>query len=159
MALGPLLESTLSFVSEKLSRRAIEVEKGISDTASVMGDPERLQQLLLNLLLNAADAMPDGGTLGLHLAPDAEDGIELRVSDTGAGIRPRDLARIFEPFFTTKAAGEGNGLGLMVAKGIVSDHGGHIEVNSEEGRGTEFRIVFPNREGSEAGAERRSASA
>jgi signal transduction histidine kinase len=141
--LGPLIETTLSFLTEKLRRRAIEVESNVVEPATLIGDPERIQQLLLNLCLNATDAMPDGGVLRLA-ASSLEDGtIELRVADSGAGIREADLSRIFEPFFTTKAAGEGNGLGLMVAKGIVTDHGGSIEVLSGEGEGTEFRMIFP----------------
>ncbi|HVH19493.1 MAG TPA: ATP-binding protein, partial [Myxococcota bacterium] len=73
-----------------------------------------------------------------------EDGAaQVRVADTGSGIRPEDIDRIFDPFFTTKPAGEGNGLGLMVCKGIVGDHAGTIDVQSTLGRGTEFRIALP----------------
>ncbi|MGH0031059.1 MAG: protoglobin domain-containing protein [Myxococcota bacterium] len=142
LLLGPLVERTLSFVSEKLARRHIEVVKSIDDVASVSGDPERLQQLLLNLFLNAADAMPDGGELRVTLC-EKDGGAEITVADTGTGIRPQDLSQIFDPFFTTKPAGEGNGLGLMVCKGIVGDHGGVIEAASEEGDGTEFRVHLP----------------
>ena len=140
--MAPLLERTLSFVSEKLSRRHIEVSTDLADTRSVMGDPERLQQLFLNLFLNAADAMPDGGELQVTLH-EQDDQIVIRVADTGSGIRPQDLSQIFDPFFTTKPAGEGNGLGLMVCKGIVGDHGGVIAAASEVGQGTEFRIQLP----------------
>jgi signal transduction histidine kinase len=143
VALDAVLESSLSFVAEKLARRGIEVEREIGPVGSVMGDSERLQQLFLNLFLNAADAMPDGGELRVSLARgDAGDAV-IRVADSGSGIRPEDLERIFDPFFTTKPAGEGNGLGLMVCKGIVGDHGGTIEVTSELDRGTAFRITFP----------------
>jgi two-component system NtrC family sensor kinase len=86
--------------------------------------------------------MPDGGQLGVTLR--MEDGdIVARVSDTGAGIPEADLERIFDPFFTTKPAGEGNGLGLMVCRGIVGDHGGTIEATSREGAGSEFVIRLP----------------
>jgi signal transduction histidine kinase len=143
VALDAVLESSLSFVGEKLGRRGIEVEREIAPVGSVIGDSERLQQLFLNLFLNAADAMPEGGRLQVSLARgDAADAV-IRIADTGAGIRPEDLERIFDPFFTTKPAGEGNGLGLMVCKGIVGDHGGTIEVASEPGAGTEFRIALP----------------
>lgn len=141
--LEPLLETTLSFVSEKLKRHGIEVERDFEATESLIGDPERLQQLLLNLFLNAADAMPNGGVLRVSLRPSDDGQIELGVADNGSGIAPQDLPRIFEPFFTTKPAGEGNGLGLMVAKGIVTDLGGTIEVSSGLGMGTAFRVVFP----------------
>jgi signal transduction histidine kinase len=109
----------------------------------VLGDPERLQQLFLNLFMNAVDAMPDGGELRVALASTADGKIEITVADDGQGIPERDLPRIFEPFFTSKEAGTGHGLGLMVAKGIVTDHGGSIEVESQEGHGTEFRVLFP----------------
>ena len=108
----------------------------------VLGDAEKLQQLFLNLVMNAIDAMPDGGTLAVHLAP-CEAGIEVRVSDTGKGVAPGDLDRIFDPFYTTKGSGAGFGLGLAVANGIVVDHGGSIEVESAPAEGTEFRIVLP----------------
>src|SRR5262245_9297175 len=143
VSLGPLLETTLSFVAEKLRGRGIRVERELGTVPSVLGDPERLQQLFLNLFLNAADAMPDGGELRVALAPTPDGGVLVRVADTGVGISETDLPRIFEPFFTSKPAGEGNGLGLMVAHGIVKDHGGSIAVESRVGGGTEFRIEFP----------------
>jgi signal transduction histidine kinase len=144
VALEGLLESTLSFLSEKIGRRKIQVERAYEPVVSVAGDPERLQQLLLNLLMNAADAMPEGGKLRLGLRPADDGGVELRIGDSGAGIREADLPRIFEPFFTTKESGQGNGLGLMVAQGIVKDHGGSIHVTSREGEGTEFCILLPS---------------
>jgi len=143
VALAPLLEASISFVSEKLQRRGIEVVREIAPVPSLMGDPERLQQLLLNLLLNAADAMPAGGRLRVSLASGEGSDVVIRVGDTGTGIRPEDLDRIFDPFFTTKPAGEGNGLGLMVCKGIVTDHGGAITVTSQVGVGTEFCVSLP----------------
>jgi len=143
VALDALLETTLSFVAEKVERRGIEVVREIRPQGSVLGDPERLQQLFLNLFLNAADAMPDGGQLRVTLERGEDGAAQVRVADTGSGIRPEDIDRIFDPFFTTKPAGEGNGLGLMVCKGIVGDHAGTIDVQSTLGRGTEFRIALP----------------
>ncbi len=143
--LGALLHDTLSFMGEKLRSRGIEVEHDFRKVPTLYGDPDRLQQLALNLFFNAVDAMPDGGTLRVTLRP-AEDGaLDLAVSDTGCGIDPDKLARIFDPFFTTKPAGEGNGLGLVVAKNIILDHAGEVDVKSEPGRGTEFRITLPTR--------------
>ena len=143
VALDALLETTLSFVDEKLARRRVEVEREFAPVGTVMGDPERLQQLLLNLFLNAVDAMPDGGCLRVSLAPGGHGKAVVCVADTGTGIRPEDIERVFDPFFTTKPAGEGSGLGLMVCKGIVGDHGGTIEVTSDPDAGTEFRIQLP----------------
>ncbi len=144
VSLDPLIETTLAFIREKLTQNGIEARSaGSTGPGTVLGDPERLQQLFLNLLLNAVDAMPDGGELRIELGTSEGGNIEIKLSDDGSGIDKHDLPRIFEPFFTTKEAGSGNGLGLMVAKGIVTDHGGDISVVSEPGRGTEFRILFP----------------
>lgn len=143
VALDALLDTTLSFLSEKLKARRVEVVRSYEPVTSVLGDPERLQQLLLNLFLNATDAMPGGGELRVRLRPASGGEVEVRVADTGTGIPEADLERVFDPFFTSKPAGEGSGLGLAVAQGIVTDHGGTIEVASEVGKGTEFRIVLP----------------
>ena len=143
VSLEPLVETTLSFVSEKLKRRGIEISRSFEAVPSLVGDPERLQQVFLNLFLNAADAMPDGGELRVSLRPGPDGEVEVRVADTGCGIAPQHLPRIFEPFFSTKPAGEGSGLGLMVVKGIVSDHGGSIDASSTLGQGTEFCVRLP----------------
>jgi len=143
VSLESVIETTLAFLTEKFSRRGIEIECELDSAPSVLGDPERLQQLFLNLFMNAVDAMPEGGRLRISLKTTADDEIEIAVADDGQGIPERDLPRIFEPFFTSKEAGTGNGLGLMVAKGIVKDHGGSMKVESEQGRGTEFQIVLP----------------
>ncbi len=143
VALAPLLESMLAFLTEKLKHRGIESVCRFEPVPSVLGDPERLQQLFLNLFMNAADAMPEGGELRISLACDAEGDVEVRVADTGEGIPADQADRIFDPFFTTKAAGEGNGLGLAVAHGIVAEHHGSIEVAHSGAEGTEFRILLP----------------
>ncbi len=119
LSLDPLLDSTLSFIAEKLARRGIGVKRAFERVPGIVGDQERLQQLFLNLFLNAADAMPDGGELRVSLSESGDGEVEVRVADTGSGIPEADLARIFEPFFTTKEVGQGNGLGLLVAKGIA----------------------------------------
>jgi signal transduction histidine kinase len=150
--LGEVVDSTLVFVAEKLRRREIRVHRNYKPVAAVLGDPEKLQQLFLNLFLNAADAMPEGGKLRVLLAPAESDleaaeasdpGVEIRVADTGVGIASDVLPHIFQPFYTTKPSGRGSGLGLMVAHNIVGEHGGDIEVSSAVGTGTEFCIVLP----------------
>ncbi len=141
--LPEVLDTALAFLSEKLRRRGVEVERRYEPVPELKGDPDKLQQLFLNLLLNAADAMPDGGRLTVSMACAGDRELDVRIADTGVGIPEPDLAQLFKPFFSTKPAGRGSGLGLVVAKGIVVDHGGHIEVRSEVGAGTEFRIRLP----------------
>lgn len=144
--LRTLIDDTLGFLGEKFRRRNIVAERQLKSVPTLYGDPDRLQQLFLNLFLNAADAMPQGGTLRVSLKPVGNNGVEVRVADTGLGIPPEKLAQIFDPFFTTKTAGQGHGLGLVVAKGIVLDHEGSVDVRSELGRGTEFQITLPGGE-------------
>ena len=143
--LAPLIENTLSFLAEKLRRRGITVETDLRPVPAVVADGEKLQQLFLNLFLNAVDAMPTGGALRVALAPHGEQEVEIRIADTGVGIEPQALGHIFEPFYTTKPAGQGSGLGLVVAHGIVLEHEGTIDAASTPGVGTEFRIVLPTR--------------
>jgi signal transduction histidine kinase len=138
-----ILDTALAFLSEKLRRRGVEVERRYHPVPALSGDAEKLQQLFLNLFLNAIDAMPEGGRLAVALEPAGADEVRVRVSDNGVGIAPQDVEHVFKPFFTTKPAGRGSGLGLVVAEGIVTDHGGRIEVASEPGHGTEFTVHLP----------------
>jgi signal transduction histidine kinase len=141
--LAATLQTTLAFVSEKLARRQIRVERHFDEVPSVLGDPERLQQVFLNLAVNAADAMPRGGVFRVELAELEPGWVDVTLADTGAGIPIEEIGRVFEPFFTTKPAGQGSGLGLAVTRGIVIDHGGTIDVRSRAGEGTEFHIRLP----------------
>jgi signal transduction histidine kinase len=142
LELEPLIKSTLSFLEERCKQHGIRVATEIAPLPSLMADREKLQQLLLNLFLNAMDAMPDGGELRVTANPLASGEVEVRVGDSGPGVPPEILDRIFEPFFTTKPAGQGNGLGLAVADGIVRDHGGTLEATSAPGQGTVFRFTL-----------------
>jgi two-component system, NtrC family, sensor kinase len=108
----------------------------------VDGNIDQLQQVLLNLALNACEAMPEGGTITIRTFARA-DQVVLEVGDTGCGIKREHLDLLFEPFFTTKAVGKGTGLGLAVCLGIVEQHGGTLGVESEEGKGSTFRITLP----------------
>ena len=137
------LDDALSFVRERLARRGVQLRRWFDPVPRVRGDPDRLQQLFLNLFVNAADAMPEGGALEVRLESPDDDTIEIRIRDEGEGIAADALERIFEPFYTTKPAGSGTGLGLLVSRGIVVDHGGEIDVTSEVGKGTEFLIRLP----------------
>jgi signal transduction histidine kinase len=149
LALEPLLETTLSFLGLRLKHRNVRVERDYRPVPSVLGDGEKLQQLFLNLAMNAGDAMErEGGTLRVTLRPADDDHVEIVFADTGTGIPADQTDRIFDPFFTTKPAGQGNGLGLVVAKGIVGDHGGQIAVESDVGKGTTFTVRLPVAQGS-----------
>ena len=110
----------------------------------IQGDFNQLQQAVINLLFNAIDAMPDGGTLVLASGFNPRTNVvEIKVSDTGCGISKENLPHIFEPFFTTKTEGKGLGLGLSTVFGIVDRHKGSIEVRSEAGQGTMVTIRLP----------------
>lgn len=156
--LGPFLREQVHILQRTLSE-SIRVEliaTEISDFA-VKADPTQLQQLAMNLALNARDAMPDGGVLRFtldHVAIDPDQPppmpgvtpglwVRLRVSDTGTGIPAAIIPRLFEPFFTTKKSGKGNGLGLPQVHGIVTQHGGHIAVESQPGAGATFTVLLP----------------
>jgi signal transduction histidine kinase len=105
-------------------------------------DAQQVEQVLINMIHNAIQAMPDGGALRLSLSQ-ASEAAALAIQDTGKGIAPENLSRIFDPFFTTKPEGEGTGLGLSVSYGIISNHGGRIDVESQLGEGTTFIISLP----------------
>ncbi len=121
--------------------RTIAVSLQFQPTRPVAGDPAALREVLVNLIFNAVDAMPEGGELAIAVTP-AGAGAELAVRDTGQGIPPSVQRRIFEPFFTTKGE-RGSGLGLAMVQKVVASHGGRIDVSTELGRGTTFRLWFP----------------
>jgi signal transduction histidine kinase len=108
----------------------------------IKGNSGKLQQVFLNLFLNARGAMGAGGTLTVRTRRSGET-VDIEVIDTGHGIQPENLSRIFDPFFTTKAGRKGTGLGLSVTYGFVREHNGAIEVDSQPGEGTRFRLEFP----------------
>lgn len=119
----------------------ISLELEIDSNAMVMGDDSELREVLVNMVFNAVDAMPEGGTLTLSSRTAGEQ-VVIKVADTGVGMYPEVRSRIFDPFFTTKGTA-GLGLGLAVSFGIIRRHGGNIEVESQYGKGTEFRISLP----------------
>ncbi len=133
----------LSLSDFRMRKNQVEVRQtGPDEPVWVHGDEGQLVQVVVNVVLNAIDAMPCGGILQMTLGKDT-DQVTLRVRDAGEGIAPEHLGRIFEPFFTTKESGRGTGLGLAVTQGIVLDHGGHIAVASALGSGTEVTIDLP----------------
>jgi signal transduction histidine kinase len=124
----------------------------------ILADGGQIEQIILNLAVNARDAMPDGGRLDIRIARDAEHHqAVLEVADTGVGMDDKTQSRIFEPFFTTKGVGRGTGLGLATVYGIVEQSGGRIEVLSAPGRGTTFTLRFPEAEGAETPSHDQSA--
>jgi two-component system, cell cycle sensor histidine kinase and response regulator CckA len=143
--LAPLVKEQVKLLERTLPEHIRVVFVCEDGDYTLDADPTRMRQMLINLALNARDAMPDGGTLGIELtrAGEAGETIRLTISDTGTGISPKVLPHIFEPFFTTKGPGEGSGLGLPQVHGIVGQHGGHIDVQTAVGEGTTFTIDLP----------------
>ncbi len=141
--LNRVVEETLSLVAHPLKTSQIRVVKQLTDgLPPVRGSANKLQQVFLNLFLNARDAMPTGGMLEVRTS--AHNGsVEIEVVDTGNGIPREHIHKIFDPFFTTKATGRGTGLGLSVSYGIIKEHAGRIDVRSTPGRGTSFHVEFP----------------
>jgi two-component system NtrC family sensor kinase len=138
-----VVEETLSLVAHPMKTSQIQIVKQLGDgLPAVRGSANKLQQVFLNLFLNARDAMPAGGMLEVRTG--AHNGsVEVEIADTGAGISREHIHRIFDPFFTTKAIGRGTGLGLSVSYGIIKEHAGKIEVRSTPGKGTSFHVEFP----------------
>jgi two-component system, NtrC family, sensor kinase len=140
------LEATLKMASLHIRQRA-QLVRDYEDVPLVRGSEARLGQLLLNLLVNAAQAIPPGApakhTVRVRLARTASGGVAIEVQDSGSGIAPEHLAQLFKPFFTTKPAGQGTGLGLSICRSIVEELGGRIQVQSTPGQGATFRVELP----------------
>ncbi len=130
-------------MAHPLKTSHIQVVKHLGQTIpAVRGSANKLQQVFLNLFLNARDAMPGGGMLEVRTGAH-NGGVEVEIADTGAGIPREHIHRIFDPFFTTKGNGRGTGLGLSVSYGIIKEHAGKIDVRSTPGKGTSFRVELP----------------
>ena len=121
---------------------AITVEADLQPVPAILGTPTELREVLVNLVLNAVQAMPIGGTLSVRTRPEGTSGVAVEVADTGVGMTDRVRRRIFEPLYTTKGTA-GTGMGLTVSLGIVQEHNGRVEVVSAPGAGTRFRMLFP----------------
>ena len=157
VGLAALVDDTLA-MARRVTPASIAFESNVDGSIELRGSRDELQQVLLNLFLNARDAMPSGGTLRVlgrrayvtrveavsqHMS-EGGDFVELEITDTGAGMTEATAARAFEPFFTTKAPGQGTGLGLSMVRNIVRRYGGAVEIESSPGRGTTFRIWLPH---------------
>lgn len=152
--LNRLLHDVLSLVGRQLEQNGISAELDLHpELPTIMAIPNNVHQVLLNVILNAVDAMPDGGRLEIATQQHAGGWAGVTIRDSGRGIPPEQLAQIFEPFFTTKD--DGTGLGLAISVGIVEAHGGQIDVESQPGKGSTFSIRFPpGKELAEAGGRR-----
>ncbi len=138
-----VINDVLSLLEHQLKAVNIQVRRDLSTAAAIVPAIEhKLQQVFLNLFINARDAMPRGGWLSITTRVDA-DGVVVQVADTGAGIPAEHLSRIYDPFFTTKSVGQGTGLGLSISYGIVREHDGSMSCESRVGEGTRFTLVLP----------------
>ncbi len=153
--MGSLLETTIELLDHQIKKQGITVEKEVGDNLpAVKGDQDQLQQAFLNLFLNAIQSMPEGGLIRLTARPKwiIKEGLEdiqrpyleIRLEDSGIGMEKEVIQNIFNPFFTTKKTG--TGLGLMVTLGILQDHEGWIEVESQVGKGSVFKVYLPIRQ-------------
>ena len=150
--MNTLIQEVWALASPGIGRqRGIQVVTELSpELPEVFADSNQLRQVILNLLSNALDAMPEGGQVSLRTRPviaaQGRVSVQVQIADTGLGISPEDLRRIFDPFFTTKGSGQGTGLGLAICQRIIKAHKGSIEVRSEKGQGTTFLVTLPGRE-------------
>ena len=141
--INSLVRQTTLLLGKRDALQDIQLVEALTEPLpQVLGDKNQLEQVLINLSLNACEAMPNGGTLMLATAC-AGGRIVIEVTDTGCGIKREHLDKVLEPFFTTKPVGKGTGLGLSVSYGIVQQHGGTLEVESQEGKGTTFKVTLP----------------
>jgi two-component system NtrC family sensor kinase len=136
------LEATLQLLSGELKNR-IKVTKNFGQIPKVECFPSQLNQVFMNVLGNAAQAIDGEGEISITTKSLPGDRVEISIRDTGRGMSKPTLEKIFDPFFTTKSLGSGTGLGLSISYGVIQKHGGEILVSSEVGKGTEFKIILP----------------
>jgi two-component system sensor histidine kinase HydH len=141
--LEALLNDAVRLIEDRAAEKNIVVKtRKTAQIDTAWGDADRINQILLNLFLNAIDAMENGGELKVEISSDDNGEICIAVSDTGCGISPQHLSRVFDPYFTTKSSG--TGLGLAIAHNIAEAMGGRIFVESLKNRGTTFKVILPN---------------
>ena len=152
-----LLQDTLSLIKYRAPFKNIRlVTQWAAEELPIQVDKSQIQQVLFNLFLNAVEAMPEEGQITVrtykesrceHLA--GKPACVIQITDTGEGVSPENLSKIFEPFFTTKREMKGTGLGLSISKMIVDKHGGNLIIQSEQGKGTDVRVILPLERGGE----------
>jgi two-component system, NtrC family, sensor kinase len=138
------VESTAAIIVGHARKKSIKLEMDLTPLPPVTCNAAKINQVVMNLLTNAIDASPEGGTVTVRSKPE-EGGVRIEVCDNGGGVEPEVRDRIFDPFFTTKPIGQGTGLGLSISYGIIKDHGGTIEVDSAAGQGACFIVHLPLR--------------
>ncbi len=143
--LNEVIKSTLSFTTNQLMKKGIRIIRQYADALlETEGDRVQLQQVVLNMVTNAGDAMPRGGTLTVKTGvSDDKSKVKMKFIDSGAGIEKENIGKIFDPFFTTKGPGKGIGLGLSISYAIIKNHKGEISVESKPGEGTTFTVLLP----------------
>jgi two-component system, NtrC family, sensor kinase len=159
VALNKVIQETASLLEHQMQKAGIAVRLDLAaDLPAVHGNAGKLQQVFLNLFINARDAMPGGGALEVRSWREGQ-GVRIEVGDTGTGIAPEHLQRIYDPFFTTKAARKGTGLGLSVTYGIIQEHAGSIAVFNRPGGGARFEIELPVSKTAQTARSRQPVSA
>jgi signal transduction histidine kinase len=138
--LGKLVDDVLDLEQDSATARGVTIERRLASDCVLVGDPEKLKQVVINLVMNALEAMKDGGTLSVEVSI-ALDQVALLVKDTGLGVDPTLLAQVFDPFFTTKEGG--TGLGLSIVRKIVDLHQGEVRIESELNAGTRVSVLLP----------------
>jgi len=136
------LKEIISLIDYKLRNMNIDLELTIQPIKPIWAQGERIQQVFINIILNAMDAMPDGGKLKIELSQTDNQAVVV-IEDTGTGIKSQHMPHIFDPFFTTKGIGKGTGLGLSISYAIIKEHEGRVTVESESGKGSRFVIFVP----------------
>lgn len=138
-----ILSHSLSFIKSKRGENVKTIENYDKDLPWIIAEPNQLQQVFMNIIINAYDAMSKGGRLEIITCASKDEYIKIKFKDNGMGIPKGNLSKIFDPFFTTKEPGKGTGLGLSICHGIIRNHGGRIEVNSNIKVGTTFTLFLP----------------
>ncbi len=142
VSLNDLIRDAIKLIQHRVGKRRLILELG-PESVVIMGNPQQLKQLILNLVLNAIDATSEDGHIKLLTRRNHTGAVELEVEDDGCGIPADNISRIFDPFFTTKPVGHGTGMGLAVCYNIAQTHGAYIDVHSQEGKGSRFTVIFP----------------
>lgn len=146
IAISSVIDEVVSLVGHQAEMKKIKISReDTSSLSSAIADFNQLQQVFINLLVNAIQSTQAGGEINIRTSQSEDGYVRVSVQDTGCGITPENLKKLFTPFFTTKQAEKGMGLGLAISYGIIERHGGRIEVQSEVGKGTTFTVCLPNR--------------